>query len=242
MPTHLCSRISVPYLLLLLSLPAAGQDADTAAPKAIVSDGKPIARIKGSIICCPREKILLDGWASIAVGSEVTAWLWDLTGRGRPDTVCSSGELIVTAPSRTRTYSVSLRVRDKRGNLSEPDTCIVYVQDVPPTVSLRADTTVKVGVRVHFQPRVTTVCNPVVRYEWDMDDDGAFEYHSASDGNTSKEYHTPGRYSAHFRVVDAAGREAGAITVVNVVDRVGADNTAAATSTSSAPADPPAAQ
>jgi hypothetical protein len=215
-------------------LPETQAPQDQRAQKAgKTSDGRPIARIKKSIICCPREKIELDGWASIDVGGEVTSWLWDLNEDGKWDTVCSSGELIIAAPTKSRSYSVILCVQDNQGNLSDPDTAMVHVQDTPPSVSIRADTVVKVGVRVRFEPQVMAVCSPVVRYEWDLDDDGVYEYHSASDGKTSKVYYAPGKYPARFRVVDAAGHEAGAYTVVGVVDKLGA----VASGTATAPAE-----
>jgi len=204
-----------PLLLAVCALPglaAAGAPGDS-----LRTDGRPIARIKDNVICCPREEVAFDGWASIDVGGEVAEWQWDLNEDGRVDTVCSTGELVIGAPRRSQTYCVTLRVRDNQGNVSDPDTATVYVMDIGPTVSMRADTTVKVGTRVAFRPGVHWVCGQPVRYEWDFNDDGKPEYHSATDGNTTREYYTPGRYVARFRVVDRYGREAGSTTVVNVL-------------------------
>jgi PKD repeat protein len=186
---------------------------------ALPTDGRPIARIKTSIICCPREQVVLDGWASIDVGGEVVEWLWDYTEDGRPDTSANTGEMILTAPRTARTYFVALTVRDNEGNLSEPDTVTVHIMDPPPSVGIRADTTVKVGTRVKFSPTVQWVCAEPVRYEWDFDNDGKPEYHSSRNGNTSRVYDTPGIYRARFRVVDKFGKEAGALTEVTVVAR-----------------------
>lgn len=182
------------------------------------TDGRPIARIKESIICCPREDVNLDGWASIDVGGEVVEWLWDFTEDGTPDTVSTTGEMIVPAPATSSSYSVILTVRDNDGNLSRPDTATVHVMSTAPRVSMRADTTVKVGVRVRFHPQVTWVCGEPSQYEWDFDNDGTAEYRSPTNGNTSKVYYTPGRYLAKLRVIDSYGNESGALTTIRVVE------------------------
>jgi hypothetical protein len=183
------------------------------------TDGRPIARIKGSIICCPREEVVLDGWASIDVGGEVVEWQWDYTEDGRIDTTSNTGEMVLTAPHTARTYLVTLTVKDNEGNLSEPDTVTVHVMDAPPSVSIRADTTVKVGTRVRFTPVVQWVCSEPKSYEWDFDNDGSAEYRSRNNGNTSRVYYTPGVYRARFSVVDGRGKEAGALIKVRVVDK-----------------------
>jgi hypothetical protein len=188
----------------------------TAAPKP--TGGRPIARIKESVICCPREDVYLDGWASIDVRGEVVEWLWDFTEDGVADTMSTTGEMIVPAPVKSSSYSVILTVRDNEGNLSAPDTATVHVMNTAPRVSMRSDTTVKVRIRVRFHPEVSWVCSEPSRYEWDFGNDGTAEYHSPSNGNTSKVYYTPGRYLARFRVVDGLGNEGGALTTIRVVD------------------------
>lgn len=193
------------------------------------TNGQPIARIKESIICCPKEEVYLDGWASIDVGGDVSKWRWDLNADGTPDTTVETGELIIAAPRKSSSYAVILTVVDNEGNISAPDTAMVHVMDIAPTVTMRSDTTVKVGVRVNFQPVVRWVCSEPTHFEWDFDNDGTTEYRSRSNGNTSKVYYTPGRYRARFSVVDAYGREGGILTTVHVVGtHLDADETASA--------------
>jgi hypothetical protein len=210
-------RVALLAVCVLPCLTAAAAPTDSVR----AGSGRPIARIKDNVICCPREDVHLDGWASIDVGGEVVEWQWDFNEDGRTDTVSTTGEMVIRAPRRSQTYSVILHVKDNEGNLSEPDTVTVYVMDIGPTVSMRSDTTIKVGVRVAFRPVVHWVCGQPVRYEWDFNDDGKPEYHSGTDGNTTREYYTPGRYVARFRVVDTYNREAGATTVVTVLGRHG---------------------
>lgn len=196
---------------VVLGCPAANRG-DTAA----AGDGMPLARVSESVICCPKDPVSLDGWASIDVGGEVDTWLWDLNGDGEVDTTSQAGELRIFAPRKPGSYSVVLRVRDNEGNVSSPDTAALHVMDSPPAVALGPDTTVKVGVRVPFVPRITCHCGKPVNYEWDLDDDGVYEYRSRRHGRTSRVYYRPGRFRVRFRVTDELGRQAGAIRRITV--------------------------
>jgi PKD repeat protein len=141
---------------------------------------------------------------------------WDLNGDGEVDTTSQAGELRIFAPRKPGSYSVVLRVRDNEGNVSSPDTAALHVMDSPPAVALGPDTTVKVGVRVPFVPRITCHCGKPVNYEWDLDDDGVYEYRSRRHGRTSRVYYRPGRFRVRFRVTDELGRQAGAIRRITV--------------------------
>lgn len=199
----------------------------SAQPPQAPSDGRPIARIKGNVICCPREPVQLDGWASIDVGGEIVEWQWDVTEDGITDTSAATGEMVLPAPRKSSIYSVILRVKDNQGNISDPDTVLVHVMEVAPKTYMRSDTTVKVGTRVTFKPTIHWVCAEPAKFEWDFDDDGTPEHRSTTDGATTKVYYTPGKYYANFRVIDKYGREAGLRTCVTVVERLaGTDSTA----------------
>jgi hypothetical protein len=178
--------------------------------------GVPVARVTESVICCPGDPVRLDGWASIDVGGEVDAWLWDVTGDGEVDTTCPGGELRMAAPSRPGTHGMYLRVRDNEGNVSGPDTAVLHVMDSPPVVELGPDTTVKIGVRVSLVPRITAHCGTPVLYEWDLDDDGTYEYHSRRHGRTSRVYFRPGTFRVRFRVTDDLDRRGGGIRTIVV--------------------------
>lgn len=180
-------------------------------------DGRPIARIKESIICCPAETIVLDGWASIDLDGEVRTWHWDLNGNGTTDTVTTRGEVRFAAPQRPQLFSVFLTVKDNEGNVSLPHSVSVHVMNTAPKVRLLPDTTVKVGVRVAFAPTVTVSCGTIDLYEWDFDDDGVFEYRSRENGATSRVYHKAGTYRARFRVTDSMGIPAGGIRTITVL-------------------------
>jgi hypothetical protein len=213
-------------VLAATALPGSSPEKQLAGAR-LVRKGMPIARIKESIICCPRERVYIDGWASIDVGGEVVEWLWDLDEDGEYDTMSTTGEMWIAAPSRSRSYSVILTVQDDEGNLSEPDTATVHVMETPPIVTMASDTVVKIGTRLHFRPHIVPVCGKLVSFEWDFDDDGRPEYRSSTNGNTSRLYNKIGKHFARFTVLDEYGREAGGLTVVHVVERVSSIGTPA---------------
>ncbi len=179
--------------------------------------GRPIARIAESMICCPGERVALDGWASIDIGGDVDEWMWHIDAKPPLDTTIDLGELIISAPVKPRTYFVVLRVKDNEGNLSDPDTSILHVMHSPPRVSLGPDTTIKPGIRLSVSPKVESHCSRIVLYEWDLDGDGHFEHQSNLHGRTSKVYTRPGARLIKFRATDEHGFQAGGARRVRVV-------------------------
>ncbi len=178
--------------------------------------GRPIARLKESLICCPGDSVTLDGWASLDPGGEVYYWIWRIGGASDDERTTEFGELTIRAPNTPQTYTVILRVQDREGNASAPDSAMLHVMDSPPRARVGADTTIKIGVRIQFEPRVVTHCSRASVFEWDLDDDGQYEYRSNRNGRTTKTYYKPGIYRARFRVTDNRGRQAGGIRTITV--------------------------
>ncbi len=182
--------------------------------------GLPHAKIRQSIICCPGDSVVLDGWASVDPGGEIVQWLWDIGADGSIDVASERGETALLAPEEPRTYIVVLKVRDNDGNLSKPDSSVLSVMNSSPKVQLSTDTTVMMGARVSFHPKIRTTCGSVAMFEWDFDNDGTFEYRSRTNAKTSRVYYRQGRYRARLKVTDTNGREAGGMVVITVVPRV----------------------
>jgi hypothetical protein len=182
--------------------------------------GIPIAKIKESIIACPLQQITLDGWASIDVGGEVVEWDWDVNGDRKADTVVHErGDLVMSVPRKTCTFSVYLWVKDNKGNKSEPDSCTVHVQAGVPRVSMGADTTIPIAARLNLDPHVEFFCTTPLEYQWDFNDDGKPEYKSEETGKTSRIYFKPGKFHARLTVVDNLGNEVGGIKTITVIGK-----------------------
>lgn len=176
----------------------------------------PIAHIQGSLICCPLDTIVLDGWASLDVGGEIVAWHWSINSQPPLDTVISTGELKVAAPFKPGTYSTVLLVKDNSGDVSAPESTTLHVMNSPPQVRSECDTTIKMGVRVAFNPHIQVNCGKIVSYEWDFNDDCKYEYTSNESPNTSRLFMKAGRYKVRFKAVDNYGREAGCLKTIVV--------------------------
>jgi len=64
----------------------------------------------------------------------------------------------------------------------------------------------------------------IVLYEWDLDNDGEFEYNDPNDGITQNTYPTIGTFVTRFRVTDNEGSNATDIKIVNVIDEPEPEN------------------
>ncbi|MBD3321689.1 MAG: hypothetical protein GF350_11395 [Chitinivibrionales bacterium] len=169
-----------------------------------------------SKICCPGEMVTFDGWASIDIGGEVTAWHWTLDCSGCPDTVVDMGELTIRAPLKSQSYLILLQVTDNDNRVSVPDSAVLHVMEDRPKVTVGPDLTVQTGTRVLFEPEAFCHCGSIVSFEWDLDGDGIFEYDSPKNGNTSKAYFRPGKYRARFRAKNSYGTDAGGLRTIVV--------------------------
>lgn len=176
----------------------------------------PIARIGESIICCPLDSVTIDGWASIDIGGEIIAWLWDTNSDGKTDTITDRGELTFVAPAKSGSRTITLRVEDNDHTVSAPESTLVNVMKSNPVVAMAHDTTIKIGVRLSFEPLIRTNCGSFKTYEWDFNDDGMPDFSSNESPKTSRAYLKPGRFAARFKVTDCFGRCAGGIQLITV--------------------------
>ena len=64
----------------------------------------------------------------------------------------------------------------------------------------------RVGEPAEFRGQGFSPDAEIVKYEWDFDGDGVYDWESTSTGKTSHVYSKPGQYNALFRVSDSRGR------------------------------------
>ncbi len=78
----------------------------------------------------------------------------------------------------------------------------------PPVVNASANPTISInptsGTLVTFSGSVTDN-GTIIKYEWDFEGDGAYDYSSSTTGNTTYTYSSPGTYNPVFRVTDDDG-------------------------------------
>lgn len=77
-----------------------------------------------------------------------------------------------------------------------------------------------VDVPTEFKGYATSPGSMIVKYTWDFDGDGKFDYESADSGTTSYAFPQPGKYEAAFKAFDAAGAET-PLSIARVIVRGG---------------------
>lgn len=77
--------------------------------------------------------------------------------------------------------------------------------DQPPKPQAGPDRTANLGESVWLNGTATDD-GYIVKYEWDFEGDGTFEWSSVQGGNASHTYNSPGTFTATFRVTDNANQ------------------------------------
>lgn len=77
--------------------------------------------------------------------------------------------------------------------------------DQPPKANAGPDKTANLGEPVWLNGTATDD-GYIVKYEWDFEGDGTFEWSSVQSGNASHTYNSPGVFTATFRVTDNANQ------------------------------------
>jgi len=150
-------------------------------------------------------------------GGQILRYRWDFESDGIFDTDDPG------ARDYTRTFTTPgvrdalLEVTNDR-NVSTTGSVRINVTGAPP----RASATVSpsngpVPLTVSLIGSATPGSAPIVRYEWDFQGDGKFDFTSSTTGSTTFRYDTAGTHSAVFRVTDNAGLTATARATTTVI-------------------------
>ncbi len=92
--------------------------------------------------------------------------------------------------------------------------------NIPPTAAANAPTSLVTHVPTSFSGSGADDDGTIVRYEWDFENDGTFDYSSPTSASTTHAYPSNGTYVAKLRVTDnqgAIGLDAITFTVTNAV-------------------------
>jgi PKD repeat protein len=73
-----------------------------------------------------------------------------------------------------------------------------------------------IGSTIQFNGAGIDSDGVIVKYEWDFDGDGVFEYSSKEDGRTTNIYNKVGIYEATLRITDNDGNTANNSRIINV--------------------------
>jgi len=142
---------------------------------------------------------------------------WDFDGNGTWDTYDTVARDYNYTYSSPGTYTAILYVRSSTGE-SATASIVITSENNPPTAT--ADVTPSNGqvpLTVQMTGTGTDPDGQIVRYEWDYEGDGVYDWSSTTTGNTTHTYAIPGEYQAVFRVTDNNGLTAKAVAAQTIV-------------------------
>jgi PKD repeat protein len=138
-------------------------------------------------------------------GGQIFRYRWDFEGDGIFDTSDPG------ARNYTRTFT-SPGVRDAVLEITSDRSVVttatlrITVTGAPPIATASVNpSNGPIPLTVGFFGFAAAGSAPIVRYEWDFEGDGTFDYSSVTSGNTTHRYETAGTYNAVFRVTDGTG-------------------------------------
>jgi uncharacterized protein (TIGR03437 family) len=153
----------------------------------------------------------------------ITRYQWDFNGSGKWDTDEVGPQNHSYTYNTPGVRNAKLQVTNDKGATTSA-TVQVAVAGSPPTATANATpTNGGVPLTVSFTgrgvPAYAVPANTIVKYEWDFDGDGVFDYSSTTTASSTYTYTKQGTYTAVLRVTDSQGLTAvfsGAATTVRV--------------------------
>jgi PKD repeat protein len=151
--------------------------------------------------------VTFDATASQDPDGQIATYDWDFDGDGAVDQTTTGPKTTFTYPSPGK-RSVTLKVTDASGATSSVSRDVeVAGPNVPPTASFAASPNpATTDARVVFDGSASgDPDGSIVKYEWDLDGNGAFETDSGSNPRAERSYAAAGVYNVKLRVTDNSG-------------------------------------
>jgi hypothetical protein len=136
---------------------------------------------------------------------KIARYEWYVTHSGKPDYILQENAAVSHTFAKSGDHKAVFAVRLADGSTAS-DTATVSVGSLRPTANAGADVMPKSGAKVKLKGTGSSPDGKIVKYEWDFDGDGAFDWSSESSGETEhvfKDY-----ANAVFRVTDTEGNTA----------------------------------
>ena len=151
-------------------------------------------------------------------GGTITKYEWDFDGDGTYDLSSNTTGKAKHTYTLVGNYMPRLKVTDELGATAEDTTNVTMTArpNIPPIANAGDDQTVFSGQSVVFSGTGSDQDGQVVRYQWDFNGDGVWDYESPSSGSATWTYDNPGTYESKLRVTDDLGAMAEDTAVVTV--------------------------
>ena len=153
----------------------------------------------------------------------IILYRWDFDGDGVEDWSSQSTGATTHTYTTPGTYYASLTVMDNKG-ATDTDTCVITVKEketdnnYSPSADAGDNKTTFSGEAVVFNGAGTDSDGSIVKYEWDFDGDGIYDWSSTTTGSTTHTYNTAGTYYAVLRVTDDKGATDTDTCIISVSD------------------------
>ena len=158
--------------------------------------------------------IALDGSASTDPGNDIVSYEWDLDNDGAYDD--ATGVNATFNSTSTGVFTIGLQVTDGDGD-SATATASVTVANIAPTADAGGPYSGDQGADIALDGSASSdPGNNIVSYEWDLDNDGAYD--DASGVNATFNSTTTGAFTIGLRVTDGDGDSGTATTSVTVAN------------------------
>jgi PKD repeat protein len=152
----------------------------------------------------------------------ITSYAWDFDGDGNNEETSTTTGDITYEYTTPGVYRPILTVIDTAGETTKLQVPSIDVRVGPvgsPSISAGANPIEgKAPLSVNFTARVSDPDSQVVsQWEWDFEDNGTFDYNSATSGDVSHDYIASGTYYARVRVTLADGDTAEDVVQITVL-------------------------
>ncbi len=142
----------------------------------------------------------------------ISKYEWDFQGDGTFDfTSTTTGSASFTYLA-AGTYNAVFRVTDSSGLSTTASATATAVRPGPPgspTATITAPSTPQTRnapASVSFRGSGSDPGGSIVKYEWDFNGDGTYDFSSATSATTSFTFNSPGTFTVAFRVTDNEGK------------------------------------
>ncbi|HPU85766.1 MAG TPA: PKD domain-containing protein [Candidatus Latescibacteria bacterium] len=191
-------------------------NAVTATKTVTITNLPPIANAHGPYTVKINVPLTLNGTGTDPDGT-VVKYEWDFESDGTFDWSSTSTGTTQHTYATQGAHTATLRVTDDDGNTAAA-TAQVTVTNEPPVPNAHGPYTVKINVPLTLNGTGTDPDGTVVKYEWDFESDGTYDWSSTSTGSTQHTYTTQGTHTATLRVTDEDGNTATATAQVSVTN------------------------
>jgi hypothetical protein len=163
--------------------------------------------------------VSFSGLSSYDTNGKIVSYAWTFS-----DNTTATGPMVNKSFS-TGTYIATLKVKDNENLYGTTTASFTLSYTAPPTIIQKVNQTVINQIKGNVAPKATASFSQVngtkglvnfhgtgtdsdgtiVKYEWDYNGDGTWDYSSPTSADASYTYDKPGYYMALFRVTDNNG-------------------------------------